>query len=160
MHFQKLRIYFHIVIKPSHFLLLGNITLEVEIATAVTKYSLYQTYVLSFVPIIFIIFLGPYCDKRGSKVPLLLAIFGFTISGVCIILFCYFDHLPPIYLLVAYLPVTLTGGSVVICIAALSYISVVTTSADRSVRFALMEVCWILGAPVGMLGGAKVMPSK
>ena len=134
----------------------GNKTIEEDVASIASKLGLYRTMIQFFFPVGFALFLGPWSDKHGSKFPMLLPLCGFTISAGLYALFSYLREIPPIYFLLASIPVSVTGGMVTVVIAALSFISNVTGNDDRSFRFAILEVCWFLGGPIGTLSGARV----
>ena len=134
----------------------GNKTIEEDVDGIASKYSLYRSMVESFVPVFFAMFLGPWSDKHGSKFPLLLPLFGAVLSSAFYTFFTFARDIPPMYLILSSIPMSLSGGMVCLVLSMLSYITNVTTDENRSARLAALEACWFLGSPIGTLGGAKV----
>ena len=122
-----------------------------------SKYSLYRGCIEAIMPIGFAMFLGSWSDKHGSKIPLLLPMFGYVLSSLSYTLFTFLPDVPPHYILISSIPVSLSGGMVAVVLSAFSFISALTTNENRSFRIAILEAFWFLGAPVGLLSGARVM---
>jgi PCFT/HCP family folate transporter-like MFS transporter 1/3 len=108
-------------------------------------------------PIIFSLFLGSWSDKHGSKIPMVLSLFGYTISTIMYTTFSYIPNVDPGILLLASIPVSLTGGLIALIMSAFRYVADITSVENRSFRIAMAEGCWFLGSPFGLLGSAQVL---
>ncbi|XP_077302511.1 lysosomal proton-coupled steroid conjugate and bile acid symporter SLC46A3 [Arctopsyche grandis] len=106
------------------------------------------------VPIILALFLGAWSDKRGRKGILIAGLVGKLWYSVFIIIIASQKTWPLEYVIyIATIPSALTGADVAIFAAAFSYISDITTSINRTMRVAILDVCYLSTFPTGVALG-------
>jgi MFS family permease len=114
------------------------------------------SFIFSFITILVVLFIGPWSDANGRKIPLLISVSGLVaFSSTMLICYLNLGQLTAIQLsLVAMLPMSITGGGVVFTMSAYSYISDTTNSKDRTVRTGLLSAFIRSGTPFGFaIGG-------
>ena len=119
-------------------------------------YSTYRNLIEAGLPIIFSLFLGPWSDKHGSKIPMVIPLVGYTMSAFLYYIFSYTQDLEPAWLLLASVPIALSGGMISFVLSAFRYVASITSTENRSFRMAIAEGSWFLGSPIGLLGSAQV----
>lgn len=113
------------------------------------------------IPIVFVIFQGSWSDIHGRKLALLLPCFGFTVQALTFFACKFFEGWDAYtVVLISTIPKCLSGSDVTFRMAALSYISDISTKHGRTLRTGLISAALGLGVPVGFaLGGAAVKSS-
>ncbi|KAG1682179.1 Solute carrier family 46 member 3 [Nymphon striatum] len=97
------------------------------------------------------LFAGPWSDKYGRKLPLILPFTGSLISSAMLIAISYIDYdYPPYTIIIANIPNGLTGSFITLLIG-FSYIADITSMEDRSVKYIFVEGITMLGYPLGNL---------
>ncbi|KAG1682174.1 Solute carrier family 46 member 3 [Nymphon striatum] len=97
------------------------------------------------------LFAGPWSDKYGRKLPLILPFTGSLISSAMLIAISYIDYdYPPYTIIIANIPNGLTGSSITMLIG-FTYIADITSKEDRSVKYIFVEGITMLGIPLGNL---------
>lgn len=130
---------------------------EKDVEKDVSELSMYQTLIQSGFPLIMALFLvGPLTDKYGYKPLMLYSLCGYILYIVTIIS-CYFiPMLPPTYLLLASIPIALSGGVVTLNISIYGYMASQTNIENRSYRLAIITATWDIGTVFGYVFGSAV----
>lgn len=129
---------------------------EKEQQQHVSIFNMYNSIIMSLIPLFFILFMGAWSDKYGRKVPLCAAMIGHTLYSAGYLLNSWVWHWPVEYLLVVALFESLGGGAVSFLTAANSYISDITSEESRTSRVGLANSIWFLGGPIGTLMGTYI----
>ncbi len=110
------------------------------------------------IPIIFVLYQGSWSDVHGRKMSLLLPCFGFMLQAIALALSYFFQTWDGLtVVLVSSIPICLSGADVTFRMAALSYVSDISTEHGRTLRTGLISAAFTLGVPMGFaLGGAAV----
>ncbi|KAG1682171.1 Proton-coupled folate transporter [Nymphon striatum] len=108
--------------------------------------------VVPVLPTVFLsLFAGPWSDKYGRRLALVMPITGTLISSIMLIAISYADHkYSPISIILANIPTGLTGTYITMFIG-LSYIADITLEQDRSMKLIFVEGIMMLGIPLGYL---------
>ncbi|KFM74722.1 Proton-coupled folate transporter, partial [Stegodyphus mimosarum] len=103
-----------------------------------------------------VIFLAPWSDKHGRKPPLILALFGFFLSDVGIILCTiYFDSALE-YIILSSLATQLTGGFIAVMTVIYSHSSEVSSAASRSQKYTCLQIAFGIAVTLGALAGGQL----
>jgi len=129
---------------------------EKVVESSAALYSTYRNLIEAGLPILFSLFLGPWSDKHGSKIPMVIPLIGYTMSASLFYVFSYIENLDPGLLLLASVPVALSGGMIAFVLSAFRYVASITSTENRSFRIAVAEGSWFVGSPIGLLGSAYV----
>lgn len=110
------------------------------------------------IPIIFVLYQGSWSDIHGRKMSLLLPCFGFILQAITLALSYFFQTWDGFtVVLISTIPKCLSGADVTFRMAALSYVSDISTEQGRTLRTGLISAAFTLGVPMGFaLGGAAV----
>ncbi|XP_066951871.1 lysosomal proton-coupled steroid conjugate and bile acid symporter SLC46A3-like [Macrobrachium rosenbergii] len=114
--------------------------------------SAYGVYIrlIEFIPgIVVMLFLGSWGDHRERKGPILLPLAGNLLKGLLLTANAYWWSLPPEYILVAYIPVGLTGSMLSLLSGAYAYISTASAGKSRTSRVAVIGVIVHFTSPAG-----------
>lgn len=116
------------------------------------NYSLYAN-LTSFLAAFIMIFIAPWSDKYGRRVPLLMSVAGAVLTDI-IMLMCtiYFESRLE-YLIVARLPTELTGGFICTLAIVFSHASETSTEKNRTLKYTSLEIALGMGMSFGMLTG-------
>lgn len=115
----------------------------------VSIFSMYNAFITSIIPLIFILFMGAWSDKYGRKVPMWASMLGKTMSSAGYLLNSWVWHWPVEHLLIVGLVESLGGGSVSFLSAVNSYICDITSVESRTFRVSLVYGIWYIGSPIG-----------
>ncbi|CAG0886398.1 unnamed protein product [Darwinula stevensoni] len=119
------------------------------------RFNVYKSVVENLVPFFFVLFLGPWSDKHGRKVPLVLSVLGTLLSQVGALVNSIFMHWPKEYLfLMGSLPYSFGGGSMCLFMMLFTYISDTSSIETRTIRVAILDAFLFAGWPAGNLLGA------
>lgn len=141
----------------------GNYTEEEKaIQNVVANVQIYKSLLVNACPMLYVLFLGPWSDKYGRKVPLLLPTFGYCLQSVLLVIFSVVESADAyVILLTATLSITVIGGSTrIFAMGAMSYIGDTSTDNVRTVRIGFYRCCSALGYPVGFALGAALIKSS
>ena len=128
----------------------------VQIQSEAVQYFMYQTMVQTGIQVIYAFFLGKWMEKNGCKLTMILPLLGYLVSDIYLVLLSQSSLVHPSLILLAVLPIGLTGGTLALSISVSTYIARITNLKNRSFRFAMVESSGILGMPLGLLAGAQV----
>lgn len=96
---------------------------------------------------------GSWGDKNKRRLPpLVLAAFGEFLKSLLLMICILFESVPAqaTYLLQILVP-AITGGNIVVQMAAVSYLADITTAEERTHRIGVASVVNLLAYPVGYL---------
>ncbi|XP_064098243.1 lysosomal proton-coupled steroid conjugate and bile acid symporter SLC46A3-like [Macrobrachium nipponense] len=98
-------------------------TVQVEAQKLVNVFNFYDKLISSIIPVLMISFIASWSDRTGRRAPILLSIFGTTLSSCTYLLVSLFPSWPPEALYVASFCSSLGGGWPLFYMAAYSYIT-------------------------------------
>ncbi|XP_022256068.1 proton-coupled folate transporter-like isoform X2 [Limulus polyphemus] len=127
-----------------------------EVQRMANNYHMGTTIVSTLPAIILSIFIGPWSDKYGRRYPLIVALLGFLLEGIGVIIVTARFELPLYFNLLIHIPSGLSGGMIMIFTSVYSYISDVSDTESRPFRYALLEMGVVLGAPLGTQVGGQI----
>ncbi|KAK9501064.1 hypothetical protein O3M35_002178 [Rhynocoris fuscipes] len=136
-----------------------NQKLQKEVQLKVSTFHQYENIASHLVPVILAFFLGPWSDKVGRKLPLLLGLFGNFVYSFMIVVNASFSWPLEVVLLTACLPCALTGGNLTVFMASFSYLADTTSQKQRTLRTTLLEVAYLFPMPVGVALGSYLFTS-
>ncbi|XP_066988656.1 proton-coupled folate transporter-like isoform X1 [Macrobrachium rosenbergii] len=131
-------------------------TVQVESQKLVNAFNFNDKLISSIIPVLMISFIASWSDRRGRKVPILLSIFGTTLSSCTYLLVSFFPSWPPEALYVASFCSSLGGGWPLFYMAAYSYVADKSETQARTKRLAVMRAFWLLGTPAGTAAGTLI----
>ena len=82
-----------------------------DIQRYVSDLNIYASLLENLPNIMFVLFLGPWSDRNGRKLPMMIPIAGVLMSVVLYMVNDFFESWPAEYLLFASIPLGLCGGS-------------------------------------------------
>lgn len=85
-----------------------------DIQRYVSDLNIYGALLENIPNIIFVLFLGPWSDRNGRKLPMMFPLVGHIISVILYLVNYHFQSWPAEYLLFASIPLGLCGGSATI----------------------------------------------
>jgi MFS family permease len=88
-----------------------------EIQKYVSNLNIYGSLIENVPSIIMVLFLGPWSERNGRKLPMIIPIIGHICSVSMYILNYYFTSWPAEYILFASIPLGLCGGSATLLMA-------------------------------------------
>ena len=100
-------------------------------------------------PIIFSLFIGPWSDKCGRKVLMILPMTGYIFFYIWMIICTIYDELNAEYLMLevfAYWP----GGWMCMFLGYYSYISDISTPANRAIRIGILDCIFSVGFTIAL----------
>ena len=103
------------------------------------------------IPSIFsvMLFLGPWGDLVGRKIPLLLPVVGSLLNNICNMINAIYIHAPLGYLLIGSFINGLMGGFIGILMACHSYITHIAEPENRIVRIGILQAMTFLSSTIG-----------
>jgi MFS family permease len=128
-----------------------------DLETLTTKFFTYREVLESAVPIFFIIAMGQYVDKHGSKFPMMYASLCSTVACTIYFILTFVSQLNPRGLLFASIPIAIGGTFVVFLFSSMKHIASNTSTESRSFRIAIAEIIWQIGSPVGLMVALPIL---
>ncbi|XP_026271596.1 proton-coupled folate transporter-like [Frankliniella occidentalis] len=120
--------------------------------TIVSEIQVWQTPLRNSVPIILVLFVGSWADKRHRRKPFIIApIVGDLLTGIGLLV-CYFFYSWPLevpMVIEAVFP-ALTGALPIIIMSIFSYISDITTTENRTFRIGMVATSFAWGLPIAV----------
>ena len=133
----------------------GNSVYQSNVQKETARFNVYKSVIENLVPFFFVLFLGPWSDKHGRKVPLVLSVLGTLLSQVGALINSIYMHWPKEYLfLMGSLPYSFGGGSMCLFMMLFAYISDTSSIETRTIRVAILDAFLFGGWPAGNLLGA------
>ncbi|CAG7818485.1 unnamed protein product [Allacma fusca] len=129
---------------------------KIQVDGLASRFLMYRAVIESVTQIVISLFLGSWSDKHGRKILFVICASGYIVTSGLNVLLTYLPNLAPEYLLLASIPVAVTGGYTVLLLTSFSYIASVSTAKNRSVRYAFLEMSVYLGNPAGTFMGALI----
>ncbi|XP_047494996.1 proton-coupled folate transporter-like [Penaeus chinensis] len=123
--------------------------LQVEVQKLDNMFNLFESLVGSLVPILLVVFIASWSDRRGRKVPLMISLCGSALYAAVYLLEAVNPSWPPEVLLLASFLQSVGGGWVLFFMAAYSYIADHSSGEARTLRMTVMSAVWQLGGPAG-----------
>ncbi|XP_063592173.1 proton-coupled folate transporter-like [Penaeus indicus] len=123
--------------------------LQVEVQKLDNMFNLFESLVGSLVPILLVVFIASWSDRRGRKVPLMISLCGSALYAAVYLLEAVNPSWPPEVLLLASFLQSVGGGWVLFFMAAYSYIADHSSGEARTLRLTVMSAVWQLGGPAG-----------
>lgn len=102
------------------------------------------------------IFIGPWCDKYGYKMPLLTANVGYMLSTLLMLVTVYHMELPLYVNIIASIPDGLSGGFITVFTAIYSQATVTTESKSRRLRFFALSLAMSITSPLAGFTGGRI----
>ncbi|XP_068207678.1 probable peptidoglycan muropeptide transporter SLC46 [Palaemon carinicauda] len=112
----------------------------------------YNVYIrlIEFIPgIVAMLFLGSWSDHRDRKLPILVPLMGNLAKGLLMTANSYWWALPVQFILVAYIPIGLTGSLLGLLTGSYAYISAASGGKSRTSRVAVIGVIIHFVSPAG-----------
>ncbi|CAD7081522.1 unnamed protein product [Hermetia illucens] len=126
-----------------------------EVQITVSTFYQWNNIAAHVFPIFLAMFLGSWSDRRGRKFPLLMGLCGKLIYSIMIIVNATNHSWPIQYVLyTATIPCALTGADLAIFASCFAYVSDVSTVDKRTLRVAILEVCYLVTIPTGVALGS------
>ncbi|XP_075230658.1 putative peptidoglycan muropeptide transporter SLC46 isoform X2 [Lycorma delicatula] len=125
---------------------------EMEVQQLVAEMSIWKTLLQSSVPVILIMFLGSWSDRRRKRKPcMLLPIIGEFLTAVALIICTYFYYELPMQVtgVVEAILSAMTGGWKTMFMAIFSYIGDISTEEDRTLRIGVVNMVYYVAIPMG-----------
>lgn len=127
---------------------------EEQIQNEVNNYQLYISIIMSVLNIIYIMFLGPWSDIYGRKMLIFMAILGFLLENIVIIINIILFNISINYLLLAAICPGITGGIIGLVTGTYSYVTDISIEKSRTLKFTILEIFVKFSSPAGtMVGG-------
>lgn len=122
----------------------------------VSEIFMYRILIESGFPVLLAMFIGPLTDRFGYKNLICYSLFGYCLFAASYMLSVLVPNLLPKLLLLASIPLALTGGPVLLFIASYAYLASQTNSENRSYRMAALTAVYDLGTVGGYVCGSQV----
>ncbi|XP_023703575.1 proton-coupled folate transporter isoform X2 [Cryptotermes secundus] len=134
-------------------------TMEVKEVT-VSNFHQYNSVASHAVPLVLVLFLGAWSDRRGRKLPLLLGLAGKLYYSLMVVVNALQVTWPlEVVLLSASLPSALTGADLAIFAAVFSYMADITTVEARTLRVTILDITYLSTMPTGVALGKYLWSS-
>ncbi|XP_041768047.1 proton-coupled folate transporter-like [Anopheles merus] len=134
--------------------------LETIVQPYAAKITMVNTILMSVLPALCALFMGPWSDKYGRKPAMIVPAVGFITTYVMIGILSLLSKrflVDPWCYVVAHIPAAILGGSTVLMAAIFSYLTDTTSEANRTVRIGILQACTMLGAFVGLLSSSFIL---
>lgn len=130
------------------------------VQTEVASFHQYNGIVSNVVPFVLALFLGSWSDRRGRKLFLLLGLAGQTFYFAMLTLVAsQASWRLETVLALASFPAALTGSNLAIFASSFSYMADITSTADRTLRIAILDGSYLASMPTGIALGAYLYGS-
>ncbi|XP_055938688.1 proton-coupled folate transporter-like [Argiope bruennichi] len=126
-----------------------------DVEVLANNYSMYYSLV-GLIGAFMMVFIAPWSDKYGRKLPLLMAFVG-TILGDIGLTLCTYNYESDLFFVVlARIPAELFGGFICILTIIYSHASEVSSRKTRTMKYTFVEISFNLGMALGGLCGGLV----
>ncbi|XP_066988200.1 probable peptidoglycan muropeptide transporter SLC46 [Macrobrachium rosenbergii] len=130
--------------------------LQVKVQKLVNVFNFHDTLIGSVIPVVMILFIASWSDRRGRKWLMLISLFGYALYLGTYLLASFFTSWPAEVLYVGSFCLSLGGGTVLFYMAVYSYIVDQSQTKGRTARLSVMRVFWQMGNPAGTAIGALI----
>ncbi|GIY43407.1 uncharacterized protein CEXT_808951 [Caerostris extrusa] len=120
-----------------------------------TDYSMYFT-MMSLIGAVAMIFIAPWSDKYGRKLPLFAAFFGITLSDIGLMICSWSLNSQMIYVVLSRIPGEIFGGFICVMTIIYSHASEVSSGARRTCKYTTVEIFFAMGMGLGGFCGGWV----
>ncbi|XP_042895381.1 proton-coupled folate transporter isoform X1 [Parasteatoda tepidariorum] len=120
------------------------------------NYMLYSQ-VLSLIAALVMIFIAPWSDRYGRKIPLIAACIGTILSDVGTLLWVIYFESDIAYCILLRLPSEITGGFICFLTIVYSHVADVTSEKNRTMKYTTVEIAMMLALSVGGLAGGELL---
>ncbi|CAL1284791.1 unnamed protein product [Larinioides sclopetarius] len=128
---------------------------KTDVEKLANNYSMYNS-LTGLIGAFMMIFIAPWSDKYGRKLPLFLALTG-TILGDIGLGLCTYNYESDLFFLVlARIPSEMFGGFICILTIVYSHASEVSSRKTRTMKYTFVEIAFSLGMALGGLSGGMV----
>lgn len=126
-----------------------------RVQKVVSSFLQYNGIVSNVVPFILAPFMGSWSDRRGRKLLVLIGLAGQTyyFAMLMVVTSQVTWPLETVLGLVSF-PASLTGSNLAIFAAVFSYLADITTTADRTLRIAILDGTYLASMPIGIYLGS------
>ncbi|XP_059481079.1 lysosomal proton-coupled steroid conjugate and bile acid symporter SLC46A3-like [Neocloeon triangulifer] len=133
--------------------------IEDQIQPYSVQLIMYKSLIEAIIPAALSFFLGPWSDHNGRKPLLMIPTIGYMLlNAIYMVLSMNFAwESSPNFLLIASIPVAMTGGFVAFVTGAFCYLSDISTPAERSWRMGVAEAALLLGLPTGLASSSYLL---
>ncbi|XP_042860372.1 solute carrier family 46 member 3-like isoform X2 [Penaeus japonicus] len=128
----------------------GQYTLQQDnVQRVVNQYNVYKQ-LIEYIPALFaVLLLGAWSDRRGRRLPVILPVVGQFLLGLGLTANSFWWSLSPPFLLLAFIPVGLSGALTGMFMGAFAYVSVSSGQKSRTSRVSIVGVIMLLCLPLG-----------
>lgn len=127
-----------------------------DIQRYVTNLGMCASLIENIPSVLVVLFLGPWSDKNGRKLPMMFPLIGLVLSISIYMLNYWFESWPAEYILFASIPTGLCGGSASLFMSINSYIADVSTPETRTSRISLLYGFITVSLPVSMFSSIYI----
>lgn len=121
-----------------------------------SRYNVYN-HLIEYLPAALVVLvLGAWSDTRDRRLPIVIPMAGVALMKFGLAANAYWWTLPPAFILLAYVPVGLTGAAMSIFMGGYSYVAVASGRRARTSRISVIGVVSVLGATAGQVLGLSV----
>ncbi|XP_058459673.1 proton-coupled folate transporter-like [Malaya genurostris] len=134
--------------------------LEALVQPTAATISMALNILISVVPALCGLFLGPWSDRFGRKPVIIIPCIGYFITFITEAVICHFSfsfNLTPWLYVVAHIPAAMTGGVAVVCTGMFSFLTDITTEQNRTVRMGILQGCILAGAFLGIMSSSFIL---
>ncbi|KAJ2948402.1 hypothetical protein O0L34_g7640 [Tuta absoluta] len=132
-------------------------TVETEVQRYMTLVSTVKSVIESIVPAIMSFFLGAWSGTHGRKPLVVWSLFGMALSQMMIVVYSLLVNFGPWWFILTSIPTSLTGGFTVLFTGAMSFMTDISTTADRSLRITIVQASISLGSVIGALTSSYLL---
>ncbi|XP_068237752.1 probable peptidoglycan muropeptide transporter SLC46 isoform X2 [Palaemon carinicauda] len=129
----------------------GKYTQQQDIVqSTVNRYkSAYSQWIEYLPAVVMVVVLGAWSDAKDRRLPVVLPLVGFLLKSLGLVACSYWQSLSPSYILIASVPIGLTGGTMGLALGINSYLSAVSSVRSRTARLSLPMILLLTGIPTG-----------
>ena len=130
---------------------------NIQVSNQLNQFNVYKTLIGSVFPIFFSFYLGAWTDLFGRKFLFYVFLIGFSTEQAIILVCAHFFESTKEYLLLAYIPTSLSGGLPVWLLTVNAFISDISLPEDRAFKFGMVHLAHFLGKPPSTIFGAYLL---
>ncbi|GBL95806.1 hypothetical protein AVEN_727-1 [Araneus ventricosus] len=128
---------------------------KTDVEILANNYSMYYS-LMDLIGALMMVFIAPWSDKYGRKLPLFLVLTGTILSNIGLAL-CTYNYESELYFVVlTRIPAEMFGGLICILTIIYSHASEVSSRKTRTMKYTFLEITFNLGMALGGLCGGLV----